>query len=220
MKRTTEQVGKTIEEAVRKGLEELKVARDDVNIEVLEEPKAGGILGMLSQKLAKVKLTVDKKITEDVLLATQNRIDNILKDIFKITGESNIKHTFTGDSKQVIVKLELDNPKHLIGYRGKTIEAIQSILNAMLQREDEEYSKVFVEINNYKKEKEEKLKSYANKMADNVAKFKKSIKLEPMSAYERMIVHQELSSRDDVVTESFGEEPRRILVIKKKYSNN
>ncbi len=219
MKRTTEQVGKTIEEAVRKGLEELKVARDDVIIDILEEPKAGGILGMLSQKLAKVRLTVDKKITEDVLVATQKRIDNILKDIFKITGENNIKHTCTGDSKQVIVKLELDNPKHLIGYRGKTIESLQSILNAMLQREDEEYSKVFVEINNYKKEKEEKLKIYANKMADNVAKFKKSIKLEPMSAYERMIVHQELSSRDDVVTESFGEEPRRILVIKKKYNN-
>ena len=220
MKRTTEQVGKTIEEAVRKGLEELKVARDDVIIEIIEEPKAGGILGMLSQKLAKVKLIVDKKITEDVLIATQTKIDNILNDIFKITGESNIKHTCTGDSKKVIVKLELDDPKHLIGYRGKTIESLQSILNAMLQREEEEYSKVFVEINDYKKEKEEKLKVYANKMADNVTKFGKPIKLEPMSAYERMIVHQELSSRSDVVTESYGEEPRRILVIKKKIYNN
>ena len=220
MKRTTEQVGKTIEEAVRKGLEELKVARDDVIIEILEEPKAGGILGMLSQKLAKVKLIVDKKVAEDVLIATQNKVDNILSDIFKITGENNIKHTCTGDSKKVIVKLELEDPKHLIGYRGKTIESIQSILNAMLQREEEEYSKVFVEINDYKKEKEEKLKAYANKMADNVNKFSKSIKLEPMSAYERMIVHQELSSRDDVITESYGEEPRRLLVIKKKFSNN
>lgn len=220
MKRTTEQVGKTIEEAVRKGLEELKVARDDVMIEVLEEPKAGGILGMLSQKLAKVRLVVDKKVTEDVLNATENRINNILSDIFKITGEENIKYTCTGDSKQVIVKLELDDPKHLIGYRGKTIEAIQSILNAMLQREDEEYSKVFVEINNYKKEKEEKLKIYANKMADNVSKFKKPIKLEPMSAYERMIIHQELSNRNDITTESYGEEPKRRLVIKRKYNNN
>lgn len=220
MKRTTEQLGKTIEEAVRKGLEELKVARDDVIIEVLEEPKAGGILGMLSQKLAKVRLIVDKKVTEDVLNATEARINNILSDIFKITGEDNIKYTCTGDSKQVIVKLELDNPKHLIGYRGKTIESIQSILNAMLQREDEEYSKVFVEINNYKKEKEEKLKVYANKMADNVVKFKKPIKLEPMSAYERMIIHQELSARNDVTTESYGEEPKRRLVIKRKYNNS
>lgn len=220
MKRTTEQVGKTIEEAVRKGLEELKVARDDVIIEVLEEPKAGGILGMLSQKLAKVRLVVDKKISEDVLNATQERITQILADIFKITGEDNIKCTCTGDSRQVIVQLELDNPKHLIGYKGKTIESIQSILNAMLQREDEEYSKVFVEVNNYKKEKEEKLKFFANKMANNVVKFNKPIKLEPMSAYERMIVHQELSKREDIITESYGEEPRRRLVIKKKYNNS
>ncbi len=220
MRRTTEQVGKTIEEAVRKGLEELKVARDDVIIEVIEEPKSGGILGMLSQKLAKVRLIVDKKVTEDVLIATQERINTILTDIFKITGESNIKFTCTGDNKKVIVKLELDDPKHLIGYRGKTIESIQSILNAMLQRQEVEYSKVFVEINDYKKEKEEKLKVYANKMADNVAKFKKPIKLEPMSAYERMIIHQELSTRNDVITESFGEEPRRVLVIKKKFDSN
>ncbi|MEG1705149.1 MAG: RNA-binding cell elongation regulator Jag/EloR [Clostridia bacterium] len=220
MKRTTESIGKTVEEAIRKGLEELKVARDDVVIDVIEEPKVGGILGMLSQKLAKVKLTVDKKVTEDVLLATSERIDKILNDIFKITGEDNIKHTCSGDEKQVIVKIELDEPKHLIGYRGKTIESIQSILNAMLQREDAEYSKVFVEINNYKKEKEEKLKAFANKMADNVSKYKKPIKLEPMSSYERMIVHQELSSRSDVMTESYGEEPNRRLVIKKKFNNS
>lgn len=219
MKKTTETIGKTIEEAIRKGLEELKVARDDVNIEILEEPKAGGILGMLSQKLAKVRLTVDKKVTEDVLSSTKIRVDNILNDIFNITGETNIKHTCIGDEKQVIVKIELDEPKHLIGYRGKTIESLQSLLNAMLQREDEEYSKVFVEINNYKKEKEEKLKAFANKIADNVSKFKKPIKLEPMSAYERMVVHQELSSRNDVTTESYGEEPNRRLVIKKKYNS-
>lgn len=219
MKKTTEQVGKTVEEAVRKGLEELKVARDDVIIEVLEEPKAGGILGMLSQKLAKVRLIVDKKVTEDVLHATEARISEILKDIFKITGEENIKYTCVGDSRQVIVRLELDDPKHLIGYKGKTIEALQSILNAMLQKEDEEYAKVFVEVNNYKKEKEEKLKVYANKMANNVVKYKKSIKLEPMSAYERMIIHQELAKRGDVITESYGEEPRRRLVIKKKYNS-
>lgn len=219
MKRTTEQVGKTIEEAVRKGLEELKVGKTDVIIEVLEEPKSGGILGMLSQKLAKVRLTVDKKITEDVLNATKIKIENILSDIFKITGEDNIKHTCSGDNKQVIVKIELDDPKHLIGYRGKTIESIQSILNAILQKEDEEYAKVFVEINNYKKEKEEKLKSFANKMADNVVKFKKPIKLEPMSAYERMIVHQQISERTDVITESFGEEPFRRVIIKRKFNN-
>ena len=57
IKKVTEQVGKTIEEAIRKGLEELKVSRDDVKIEVLEEPSNGGVLGILSAKLAKVRLS-------------------------------------------------------------------------------------------------------------------------------------------------------------------
>ncbi|MEG1008324.1 MAG: RNA-binding cell elongation regulator Jag/EloR [Clostridia bacterium] len=216
MKKTSEQIGKTVEEAIRKGLEELKVARDDVRIEVLEEPKAGGILGVLSQKLAKVRLTVDKKVSEEIIEKTRIKIEEILKNIFEITKEDNIEISCTGDDKQVLVKLKLQDPKHLIGYKGKTIESLQSILNAMLQRENEEYAKVYLEINNYKAEKEEKLKAYANKMADNVSKYKKTIKLEPMSAYERLIIHQELSSRNDIKTESFGEEPRRYLVIKNK----
>ena len=57
----------------------------------------------------------------------------------------------------------------------------------------------------------------ANKMAENVIRFRKPIRLEPMSAYERLIIHSELANRDDVETESFGEEPRRRVVIRKKY---
>ena len=64
-KKVTEQVGKTTEEAIRKGLEELKVAREDVKIEVLEEPSNGGVLGIFSAKLAKVRLTIDKKVSDE-----------------------------------------------------------------------------------------------------------------------------------------------------------
>ncbi len=220
MNNTTEQLGKTVEEAIRKGLDELKVARDDVIIEVLEEPQAGGVLGVLSQKLAKVRLTVDKKVPKEVIDSTKEKIESILNEFFKITGEESVKYTLTGTDKQVLVKIESESPKHLIGYKGKTIEAIQSVLNSMLQREDTEYAKVFVEVNDYKKQKEEKLRALANKMANNVVKFRKSIKLEPMSAYERLIIHKELASRDDVTTESYGEEPRRRVVISKKYNKS
>ena len=217
MKKTTEQVAKTVEEAIRKGLEELKVSRDDVNIEVLEEPTSGGVLGILSAKLAKVRLTVDKKISDVQAEKTKLKIDEILKNIFSITGESDLNYTITKKDNQMLLEINGDKVSHLIGYKGKTIESLQSLLNAMLQREDEEYAKIFVEINGYKKQKEEKLKKLANKMADNVIRFRKSIRLEPMSAYERLIIHTELAKRNDVETESYGEEPRRRVVIKKKY---
>lgn len=215
-KKVTEQVGKTIEEAIRKGLEELKVSRDDVKIEVLEEPSNGGVLGILSAKLAKVRLTVDKKISDEQAQKTMDKLDEILKNIFSITGEQ-VDYEIKRNENQINLVIKGNEMKHLIGYKGKTIEAFQSILNSMLQREDEEYAKVFVEINDYKKKKEEKLRKLANKMAANCVKFRRPIRLEPMSAYERLIIHRELADRTDVETESIGEEPRRRVVIKRKY---
>lgn len=219
MKRVTEQIGKTVEEAIRKGLEELKVSRDDVKIEVLEEPTSGGVLGILSAKLAKVRLTVDKKISDEQYEKTKIKLENILNSFFEITGEKDIiNYEITKKNNQVLLDITGEKISHLIGYKGKTIEYIQSLINSMLQKEDEEYAKVFVEVNGYKEQKEEKLKKLANKMASNVIKFRKPIKLEPMSAYERLIIHQELADRDDITTESYGEEPRRRVVIKKKYN--
>ena len=217
MKKSSEQYGKTVEEAIRKGLEELKVSRDDVKVEILEEPSNGGILGMISAKMAKVRVTVDKKISDSVAEKTIEKVKKILKDIFDITGESDISYSVNRSENQIIVNIKGDNVSHLIGYKGKTIESIQSVLNSILQKEDEEYAKVFLEINDYKKQKEEKLRRLANKMAENVIRFRKPIRLEPMSAYERLIIHSELANRDDVETESFGEEPRRRVVIRKKY---
>ena len=218
MKRVTEQIGKNTEEAIRKGLEELKVSRDDVKIEVLEEASSGGVLGILSAKMAKVRLTVDKKISDVQAEDTINRLDKILKELFKITGDDGIEYKIEKGKNQINLTITGDKVSHLIGYKGKTIESFQSLLNAMLQRENEESAKVFVEVNDYKKRKEEKLKNLANKMANNVIKFRKPIRLEPMSAYERLIIHTELAKRDDVETESQGEEPRRRVVIKKKYN--
>ena len=215
-KKVTEQIGKTVEEAIRKGLEELKVSRDDVKIEVLEEPSNGGVLGILSAKLAKVRLTVDKKISEEQAQKTQERLEEILKNIFEITNEQ-VSYTITKDGNQLNLVIKGDDMSHLIGYKGKTIEAFQSLLNSMLQRDEEDYAKVFGEINDYKKKKEEKLRKLANKMAANCVKFRRPIKLEPMSAYERLIIHRELADRKDVETESIGEEPRRRVVIKRKY---
>ena len=203
----------------KKGIEELKISRDDVKIEVLEEPSSGGVLGILSAKLAKVRLTVDKKISDEQFDKTKDKLESVLNDIFSITGEKdNIKYTIEKNENQVYLNITGDKVSHLIGYKGKTIEYLQSLINAILQKEDEEYAKVFVEVNDYKKQKEEKLRKLADKMASNVIRFRKPIKLEPMSAYERLIIHRQLADRDDITTESIGEEPRRRVVIKKKYN--
>ena len=214
MKKITEQMGKTVEEAIRKGLEELKVPRDYVKIEVLEEPSKG-MLGVLSSKLAKVRLTVDKKLDDATVSATIQKVDAIIGKVFEIMNDDS-KYEIKNNNGKVEVIIDSGESAYLIGYKGRTIEALQSTINSILQKDTEENAKVFIDVNGYKKKKEETLKRLANKMADNVVRFKKIIKLEPMSAYERMIIHTELSNRDEVTTESIGEEPRRRVVIKLK----
>lgn len=213
MKRMTEEYGRTVEEAIRKGLETLKVSRDDVKIVVIDEPSKG-MLGMLSSKMAKVRLTIEKKVDNEQLERTVVKAKEILENIFKIANEESTFVVENSDGK-VLVKINSGDSSHLIGYKGKTIEAIQSTINSILQREEEDYAKVFVEVNDYKNKKEERLKELARRMAKNAVKFGRDVRLEPMSAYERMIIHTELANRTDVTTESYGEEPRRRVVIKK-----
>jgi len=214
MKRVTEQYGKTVEEAIRKGLEELKVARDDVKIEVIDEPSTG-LLGMLSSKMAKVRLTVEKKIDSDAANKTVEKVKEIVTEIFRITGDTS-EFNVTYEDNRVTLKIDSGKSAHLIGYKGKTLNAIQSTINSMLQKEAEDYVKVFVEVNDYKDKKEERLKELARRMEKNAVKYRKDIRLEPMSAYERMIIHTELANSEKVVTESYGQEPRRRVVIKLK----
>ena len=97
MKRVTEQIGKNTEEAIRKGREELKVSRDDVKIEVLEEASSGGVLGILSAKMAKVRLTVDKKISDTQAEITIKNLEKILKEMFEITGDTDLTYKIEKD---------------------------------------------------------------------------------------------------------------------------
>ena len=96
MKRMTEEYGKTVEEAIRKGLETLKVSREDVKILVIDEP-SNGMLGILSSKMAKVRLTVEKKYDYEQLANTANKAKEILAKMFEITGDTSIFEVSTDD---------------------------------------------------------------------------------------------------------------------------
>ena len=213
MKNSVEISAKTIEEAVRRGIEELKVSREDVIVEVLEEPVQG--ISFLDSKLAKVKLTVNKKVSEDILNKTKIKVSKMIKEFFDITKDQ-VDYTVTEQNNFVYVQVNGEDINHLVGYNGSILENLQMLINASLAKSDEEYAKVCLEINGFKEKKAKNIKRLANKMAENAIKFKKNIKLEPMTAYERKIVHNELQSNEYVYTESVGEEPKRRVVIKLK----
>jgi spoIIIJ-associated protein len=112
------------------------------------------------------------------------------------------------------VNLKMETPQILIGEGGQTLSDIQHLLKAILKRKVAENFYIDLDINDYKKKKNEYLKEIARSVADEVSLTKKEKILSPMSAYERRIIHLELAGRQDISTQSIGQEPERRIVVK------
>jgi len=144
-----------------------------------------------------------------------------LEKIKKLTKEFFEKTTFEVEvdvlperDQTIPINLKTEEPQILIGEGGQTLLEIQHLLKAILKRQIPESFYIDLDINDYKKKKNEYLKEMARSAADEVALTKKEKILAPMPAYERRIIHLELAGRADVISESQGEEPERRVVIK------
>jgi spoIIIJ-associated protein len=204
MAKFVEKTGKTVEEAVELALKELNVSEENVNIEVLEEP-AKGLLG-IGAKPAVVKVTLK-----------DNKNEIINEFLTKIAGLMDITLTNTIEEKdgRISVNMEGNDMGLLIGYRGETLEALQTILGVVANKGSEDYVRIDLDAENYREKRKETLKNLASKKAYEAVKYNKNITLEPMNAYERRIIHMALQENDKVTTYSIGEEPYRKIVIKK-----
>jgi len=204
MAKSIERTGKTVEEAIEVALKELNVTEENVNIEVLEEP-AKGLLG-IGAKPALVKVTLK-----------DNKNGIINEFLTKVAGCMNITLTNKIEEKdgRISVNMEGNDMGLLIGYRGETLEALQTILGVVANKGSEDYVRIDLDAENYREKRKETLKNLASKKAYEAVKYNKNITLEPMNAYERRIIHMALQENDKITTYSIGEEPYRKIVIKK-----
>ena len=144
------------------------------------------------------------------------KAEKIIKEFFKKIGiEEEILITPPQKGgKTFFVKIEISEPKVLIGEQGKTLSSLQHLLKVILRRQIPEEFYIDIDINRYKEKKIRYLKELARSVANEVSLSKKEKILDPMPAYERRIIHLELAERSDVTTESIGKEPYRRVVIK------
>lgn len=112
------------------------------------------------------------------------------------------------------VNIETENPQILIGGKGQTLLEIQRLLKIILRRKIDKTFYLDLDINGYKEKKVEYLKQLACSVADDVALNKKEKILSSMPAYERRIIHLELADRENIVTESIGQEPERKVAVR------
>lgn len=201
---------KTQDEAVSKAITELKVSLEDLNVEILEQPKSG-FLGFIGAKEGLYKFTVIEKELSELEIA-QQFVEGILKNskieaVVKVTQDNNL----------IKVDIEGKEAACLIGRRGETLDSIQFLTGLALNKINKDsHMRVLVDIENYRSKREESLIRYANKVAREVAKTKKTKKLDYMNPYERRIVHSALQNDKYVTTYSEGTDPYRRLVIEYK----
>lgn len=218
--------GKTTNEAIEKGLKELKLPRDMVEIKVLENEDKRSFFSILAPRVVKVEMTVkenktEKKVKKDIHMsdeeqdkATEN-LENFLNEFVKELPE-NTEYSIEKTDKAIKVNLFNKDLGYLIGYRGETLYALQNILSAVASKGIKGKIRVILDIEGYKAKREKTLEDLAEKVAKTVIKTRKTVKLEPMQAYERKIIHSKLQGNTKVETVSVGEEPHRRIVISLK----
>lgn len=114
----------------------------------------------------------------------------------------------------IVIGIKTEDPQFLIGERGQTLLEIQRLLKLIIRKKINQSFYVDLDVNGYKKQKIEYLKQLARTTADEVALNKKEKILPPMPAYERRIVHLELADKENIATESIGQEPERSVIIR------
>ena len=217
--------GKTSTEAIEKGLKELNVSKNQVEIRVIEEKKKS-FFNILDPHVVKVELTLkedvhvnehkDKKdASEDEINAAKFDIENFLR-VFLAKISDKITYNLEISDNIIHVIISGENSTKLIGYRGEALNALQVILSTIASKNKDSNVKVILDIGNYKDTRKKTLEELAEKVEKTVRKTGKSITLEPMTAYERKIIHTRLQDSEFVKTYSIGENDRRRVVIAKK----
>lgn len=207
MKRSLQLKSKTEQDAIAKALEQLKVSAEDIEVEVLENPTKG-FLGLIGAKDGIYKITVIERETD----IAKSFIENILKNA-NVDASVNV----TQENNLIKVDIEGNDVACLIGRRGETLDSIQFLTGLALNKVNKDsHMRVLVDIENYRSKREESLIRYARKVAREVAKTRKTKKLDYMNPYERRIVHSALQNDKYVSTYSEGTDPYRRLVIEYK----
>ena len=200
MAKTIISEGKTTNEAIEKGLKEFKVSKDMVEIKVLEEEKRS-FYNILAPRVVKVELTLkekseikteikkektEKKVNknEDEINKAVEQIEEFLKKFLKegITYKIEIKEY------EIYVDIQGEDVNYLIGYRGENINAFQTIISSIANKNSTAKIRVYLDIAGYRGRREKTLEDLAEKIARTVVRTGKPVTLEPMTAYERKII--------------------------------
>ena len=145
--------------------------------------------------------------------STEEKIETFIKGLLEHMDSKAVPHCWKADGNTYKVELVGDDLGYLIGRRGDTLDAIQHLANYTINRDVEGHIRINVDAESYREKREDSLRRYARKKAQQVLKARRRTTLEPMNAYERHVIHAALQDMDNITTHSTGVEPNRRVVI-------
>jgi spoIIIJ-associated protein len=205
---TIESTGKSIEEALEVALKQLEVPPERVEVEVLEEP-GRSVLGLMSTQ-ARIRVTVLKEAALEA--------ERFLSELLPRMGISaQVEHRLEGrDDGPAILDVRGEDLGLLIGWRGETLRALQSLINTAVRQVLPDGDPIVIDVERYRARREDSVRELALRVADRAKRNRERIGLEPMQPFERRAVHTALADDPEVSTESEGEDPLRRVVITPK----
>ncbi len=212
--------GRTTNEAIENGLKQLNAKREDVIINVIGNEEKRSFFSILEPTKIKVELTLKEPVKNKKPNISDEELNDVLETMKKFSNEffnllniNNLKVNVEEKDKRIYISVNGDDLNYLIGYRGETLNYLQLIFSNVANKEIKHKCRVVLDIENYREKRKVVLEELAEKISKTVIRNKKKIELEPMTAYERKIIHTKLQNNSKVKTYSIGEEPNRRVVI-------
>ncbi len=149
-------------------------------------------------------------------MENNSQIEEFIKEFFSKMGWSDISLASKFDSESGVNEIQISayDAKFLIGSKGSNLDDLEHLLRVLIHKKFNSQDYFKIDVNNYRRERAGYLRTFAKSAAQKVSQTKKQIELPPMSSFERKIVHMELASRPDVITESEGQGEDRHIVIR------
>ena len=208
--------GKTVKETVDEGLKELGLTEETAEITVKEEP-VKGLFGKLKGK-AVVDITpkkagsAAKNSPAGATAEGDRREEKFLRTVLDYLGiEAEVTRSEQGEKE--VLTLTAEDSSSVIGYRGEVLDALQTLTGAVANIGNKVYRKVMVDCENYRERREDTLIKLAHRLEEKATDMRREVHLEPMSPFERRIIHTALAESATVTTKSEGKEPNRFVVI-------
>jgi len=210
---TFEFQGKTTEEAIEKACKELNVPRESLDIEVIDSGSAG-IFGIVGGKKTRIKVRIkgDDKFIQNGFSIAKETLKNILR-LFPVEG---VAIKTEGADGNILLKIEGEKSGILIGKGGRTLDALEFIINKIVNKRLEQRLQVIVDAENYRERKKEYLAKLAIDMGNKAKRLRRPVATDPLSPRDRRIIHLTLKDDKELETKSTGEgHLKKVLIIPK-----